>query len=853
MRRPTTIFTLALLLAALPQGPAKANGMHPQVPLLDAAGQPVIESGQPLSTMVTCGSGCHDTAFIMASSDHADAGASQISKSAGGQPWALGPGYYGGWNPLDYDLDGLEPGGMDLAAWLRRYGPRHVGGGPAAGLVEMDCLLCHTDIGDHSGRRAALRTGDFAWANSASLAATGVLSKTAGAWHWDPASFEADGALRAGLLEIRKPRDQNCGQCHGQVDDRLDPPLTISTDPARRHESGRTGQVISPQKLSDSGLNVAAKEALNHPFDVHTARVVGCVNCHYSLNDPVYFRQRQESRPPHLAFDPRRLTIADYLERPLHQFAKGKATLGLAAVQSEHSLRRCESCHDAERAHAWLPYRPRHFAALACEACHAPRLYGPALMAVDWTLLDSEGRPVRQYRSATGDPAAVDSLVEGFEPVLLPRANAEGEYQLAPFNLVTSWYWVGGDPPRPVSREVLESALVPGGRHHPALVAALDRDGDGALQPGELRLDDPASVATVARRLREAGVSEPRIASEVTPFSINHDMVGGRWALRDCGACHGEGSRLAAAFPLSAYQPGGQPPLLVSYPEVQLAGRVTSASPAAQFDPDPRSAGFHILGLDAQPWVDRLGLTLFLGVVLGVIGHAVARIVAARRRPAAARPYERVYMYQAYERLWHWLQASAILLLLFTGLVIHKPQYFGMFSFAHIVRVHNVLGFILLTNAALALFYNLASGEIRQYLPQPKGFIARSLAQAMYYSRGIFAGQPHPLEKTRGNKLNPLQQITYLIILNILLPAQVITGVLIWGLQRWPQIATSLGGFQVLATVHTLVAWSFAAFIVMHVYLTTAAGQTATAGIRAMIEGWDEVERHAGKPQGGST
>ena len=71
-----------------------------------------------------------------------------------------------------------------------------------------------------------------------------------------------------------------------------------------------------------------------------------------------------------------------------------------------------------------------------------------------------------------------------------------------------------------------------------------------------------------------------------------------------------------------------------------------------------------------------------------------------------------------------------------------------------------------------------------------------------------------------------------------------ITGVLIWGLQEWPGIATQLGGFQVLALLHTLVAWTFATFIVMHVYLTTT-GHTPTAGIKSMIEGWDEVEKHS--------
>jgi thiosulfate reductase cytochrome b subunit len=199
-------------------------------------------------------------------------------------------------------------------------------------------------------------------------------------------------------------------------------------------------------------------------------------------------------------------------------------------------------------------------------------------------------------------------------------------------------------------------------------------------------------------------------------------------------------------------------------------------------------------------------------------------------------------MYDAYERIWHWLQASAILLLLFTGLIIHKPHFFGMFSFAYVVQVHNVLGFIVLINAALALFYTLASGTIRRFLPDPDGFLGRALEQAAFYTKGIFAGEAHPLEKTKENRLNPLQQITYLAILNILLPAQVVTGILIWGMQKWPHLAAALGGLPLLAPLHTLVAWAFATFIVMHVYLTTAAGDTPLAGIKSMISGWEEVE-----------
>ena len=834
-----------------------ANGLHPEVPLLDAQGNPVVESGLPMSTMTSCGGDCHQTSYIMANSDHADAGASRVGQGESAHEWQLGPGYFGGWDPLAYDTDGLTPDGdMDLEAWLKRYGTRHVGGGPVAGLVDMDCLLCHTDI-DQSARAAALGSGDFAWANSSSLSSLGALVQSDGQWLWEPSKFEANGALQKGLLVIRKARDENCALCHGIIENSLDKPLTISADQNTRHNTNRTGQIISPQKLLNSGLNISDKENLDYPFDVHTDRVIGCVNCHYSLNNPVYFRQREESRPVHLNFDPRRLSNADYLQRPLHQFAKGHSTLGLAAVDTENSLRRCESCHEAEKVHEWLPYKNRHFTSLACESCHVPKLFGPGLQSVDWTMLDSEEQPLRQYRNVSGDPVAVDSLIEGFRPLILPRANAEGDFRLAPFNLVTTWYWSTGDQAMPVSREQLEEAIFVNGAYHPDLVAAMDADGDGQLSGAELRLVDEASVIAVRSRLEAIGLTGLQIRGEVTPFSISHNVVNGQRATRDCSVCHDRDSVLAASFSLSDYQPGDVQPQMGSYAGVKFSGEVTTGSAGgANFLSNNRKAGFYIIGLHAESWADLLGVLMFLGIILGVSVHSIARYVASRRRPPVHHPLERVHMYDAYERLWHWLQAAAILMLLFTGLVIHKPHFFGMFSFPYMVNVHNVLGFILLTNAVLSLFYHLASGEARQYLPEPKGFIGNTMAQMMYYSQGIFAGRPHPMEKTKANKLNPLQQVTYLAILNILLPAQIITGILIWGLQRWPHIAAELGGLPMLALVHTLVAWTFATFIVMHIYLTTT-GHTPTAGIKSMIGGWDDVEKHTGDsvtdgPQGES-
>jgi thiosulfate reductase cytochrome b subunit len=202
-----------------------------------------------------------------------------------------------------------------------------------------------------------------------------------------------------------------------------------------------------------------------------------------------------------------------------------------------------------------------------------------------------------------------------------------------------------------------------------------------------------------------------------------------------------------------------------------------------------------------------------------------------------------VYLYTFHERVWHWVQALVIMLLMWTGMEIHNPQFFNIIGFEGSVSLHNLLGFALIANALLGLLYHIFTEEVLQYIPEPRGFFNLATKQALYYARGIFMGDDHPIDKNPDNKLNPLQKITYLLILNILLPVQLISGLLIWGAQRWPEMATKAGGLIVLAPLHTLIAWFFGAFLIIHVYLATT-GHTVMSNFQAMITGWEEVPEH---------
>jgi thiosulfate reductase cytochrome b subunit len=402
---------------------------------------------------------------------------------------------------------------------------------------------------------------------------------------------------------------------------------------------------------------------------------------------------------------------------------------------------------------------------------------------------------------------------------------------------------VYGDPPRPVPSYDLQNAYFENGDYHPGIILRFDQNDDGLLTKEEMVITTKAQEEFVRDRLTLLGLSNPRISAEIQPYSINHDVASADWALDDCTACHGEKSRVTQPIMLASAAPGAVLPSFVSGTERTLTGDISvNQDGSVYYYPGPATQNLYIFGHTNLAWLDWIGLGLFGAVFLGVISHGGLRFYFSSRRVKTEQVTEKVYMYGSYERLWHWLQTAAIVLLLLTGMVIHRPDTFSFIDFNNMVLVHNIVAGILAVNAFLALFYHLASGEIKQYIPKPRGFFDRTITQATYYLRGIFKGDHHPFEKTPEKKLNPLQQVTYFGLLNVLLPLQGITGALMWGVQRWPTLANALGGLPVLAPVHTILAWLFASFIVLHVYLTTT-GHTAVSSLEAMITGWEELEK----------
>jgi thiosulfate reductase cytochrome b subunit len=194
-------------------------------------------------------------------------------------------------------------------------------------------------------------------------------------------------------------------------------------------------------------------------------------------------------------------------------------------------------------------------------------------------------------------------------------------------------------------------------------------------------------------------------------------------------------------------------------------------------------------------------------------------------------------------RIWHMIHAIAIVLLVVTGLQLRFPDIVNWFgTFRSAVNFHNILGFIVLFDYLLWFgYYVVTRGLVKQYIPTPEDFTIGIPTQSTYYFARIFFGDPAPFDPTPEAKFNALQKTTYFGIMFVLVPLQIITGLLLWDLERFRGLIEALGGVRVIDAFHIILAYIVAAFLIAHVYLATL-GHTFFSHFKAMIVGYEDKE-----------
>lgn len=203
---------------------------------------------------------------------------------------------------------------------------------------------------------------------------------------------------------------------------------------------------------------------------------------------------------------------------------------------------------------------------------------------------------------------------------------------------------------------------------------------------------------------------------------------------------------------------------------------------------------------------------------------------------------EMVYVTPMPVRIWHWLNAFGIVTLCVTGLQIRFPDYINIFgAYKAAIRLHNTAGVVVSISYLLWLMYYLVVAKtlISQYVPTREDLTSGILRQAYFYFRTYFTGQANPHHSTPDHKFNPLQKAAYLIIMLVLLPLVIFSGVLLMYVAPFRELLLLLGGIKILVGAHFLLACCFTAFLFVHIYLATL-GHTPLEHFRPMWSGWEE-------------
>jgi len=209
-------------------------------------------------------------------------------------------------------------------------------------------------------------------------------------------------------------------------------------------------------------------------------------------------------------------------------------------------------------------------------------------------------------------------------------------------------------------------------------------------------------------------------------------------------------------------------------------------------------------------------------------------------------------------RIWHWINAACLVVLFMSGLNIsnaHPRLYWGEWGFAveqawlEVPRFpgwatipsyyslaaardwHVLFAWIFALGLLLFMLAALLNGHLRRDLvTRVREWRLRLFAaEIRQYLRFNFAHT--------GGKYGAMQKLTYALVIFILLPLMIFTGMAISpGMDAtWPWLLDLFGGRQSARSIHFLCAFALLAFTIVHIALVLLTGPFGQ--VRAMIVG----------------
>jgi thiosulfate reductase cytochrome b subunit len=203
--------------------------------------------------------------------------------------------------------------------------------------------------------------------------------------------------------------------------------------------------------------------------------------------------------------------------------------------------------------------------------------------------------------------------------------------------------------------------------------------------------------------------------------------------------------------------------------------------------------------------------------------------------------HDKAYINPLPVRIWHWINALGFVLLILTGFQLRYMDLFNVMSFEASVKLHNWVGFTVISNYFIWLGFYLFTDKIKVYHPElnAKKFFHKYFLQMRFYSHGIFKGETSPHRVRPYDKFNPMQMVTYQLVMMVAVPIQFITGIMMWDVKRFESWIEVMGGIRVVDTLHVLGLILFVFFILVHAYMG-ALGKNPSTHFKEMFTGYEE-------------
>ncbi|ONF95268.1 cytochrome b/b6 domain-containing protein [Sphingomonas jeddahensis] len=220
-----------------------------------------------------------------------------------------------------------------------------------------------------------------------------------------------------------------------------------------------------------------------------------------------------------------------------------------------------------------------------------------------------------------------------------------------------------------------------------------------------------------------------------------------------------------------------------------------------------------------------------------------------------------VYRHRLATRIWHWINAVAIFILIGSGLGIsnaHPRLYWGRYganfdpAWLELPRFPSWLTIPASYNLALSrrwhLFFSLVlafgllgymmASLLNRHFARDLHLRRRDLSRRHLWAdlRAHLALRFHDPERPRD--YNVFQKLSYVVVIFILLPLVILTGVALSPAMNaaWPWLLDLFGGRQSARSIHFLCMFGLALFTVVHLALVILAGVVNET--RSMITGW---------------